>query len=61
MKDKLRKEFADIFNDAPHPLTLGERLMLFAAWNTAWNLATAIANGEELSLEEALPINFKEK
>jgi hypothetical protein len=56
-KDKLRKEFTDRFDNAPTPLTLGERLMLLTAWDTAWNLATAKANGVDLTIEQALPIN----
>ena len=59
MKDKYREGFKARFDDtAKYPLTLGESLMLHAAWDTAWNLATAIANGEDMTLVEALPINY---
>ena len=55
-KIKLLREFQETFD----LLSLGERLMMRAAWETAWNLATANANNQNMTLEEAFIINKTE-
>lgn len=46
------------FENKGEYMSISESLMLKSAFQVGWNLAIEITNGNEISIEEAFPVNY---